>query len=178
MHFEQTPLAGAWVIHVDRHADERGFFGRTYCEREFAEHGLCTHWVQCNVSFNHRRGTLRGMHFQREPHGEEKLVRCTAGALLDVIVDVRPDSPTYRQHVAVELTAENRTQLYIPRGMAHGFLTLADNTEVFYQMGNFFNADAACGFHYADPVLGIAWPEPVQVISDRDRDYPGIEGIA
>jgi dTDP-4-dehydrorhamnose 3,5-epimerase len=175
MHLTPTPLDGAWVVHMDRHEDPRGFFGRTYCEREFAAHGLCTQWVQSNVSFNHQRGTLRGMHYQIEPHGEEKLVHCTTGAILDVIVDVRPASPTYRQYFAIELSHDNRDQLYIPRGMAHGFLTLADDTKVAYQMGNFYHPESARGFRYDDPAIGIPWPEPVTVISDRDRDLPTFE---
>lgn len=172
MRFEPTPVAGAYLIHPERHADARGHFARTYCDREFAARGLHTRWVQCNTSFNHARGTLRGMHFQADPHGEEKLVRCVRGAIHDVIVDLRPDSPTRFRQAAATLDAENGCQFYIPRGCAHGFLTLADNTEVTYQMGNFHEPAAARGFRHDDPAFAIAWPEPVRVISDRDRDYP------
>jgi len=172
MHFHQIALSGVYLIEPAPHVDERGFFARTYCEREFAEHGLCTTWVQCNLSHNERAGTLRGMHWQEAPHGEEKLVRCTRGAVFDVVVDMRADSPTFLRHFGVELSEENGHALYIPRGFAHGFLTLRDSTQVFYQMGGFHTPEAARGARYNDPVLNIAWPRPVAVISDRDRDYP------
>ncbi len=170
--FTETSLPGAYIIDIARHEDERGFFARSFCEQEFAAHGLQTRWVQCNVSFNHRRGTLRGMHYQASPHEEEKLVRCTRGALHDVIIDLRPDSPAYRRHVGVDLTEDNRRMLYIPKGFAHGFITLADDTEAFYQMGQFYVPDAGRTLRWNDPAFGIAWPEPVTVIADRDRDAP------
>lgn len=176
MKFIETPLAGAFVVEQDRHADARGFFARTFCAREFAAHGLQTVWPQCNVSENHAAGTLRGMHWQAAPHGEEKLVRCTRGAIWDCIVDLRAGSPTYRQHFGVELTEANGALLYIPRGFAHGFITLADHTQVFYQMGNYFEGIAARGLRYDDPALGITWPRAVAVISERDAQYPDFTG--
>lgn len=176
MKFTETPLPGAFVIEQERHADSRGFFARTYCEREFAAHGLQTRWPQCNVSENLLAGTLRGMHWQSAPHGEEKLVRCTRGALWDCIVDMRGDSPTYLQHFGVELTEDNGTMLYIPRGFAHGFLTLADHTQAFYHMGGFFEGSAARGLRYNDPAFGITWPRSVTVIAERDAKYPDYAG--
>lgn len=176
MIFVETPLAGAYVIEQQRHADARGFFARTFCAREFASHGLQVVWPQCNVSENLRAGTLRGMHWQAAPHGEEKLVRCTRGAIWDCIVDLRGDSPTYLQHFGVELTEESGAMLYIPRGFAHGFITLADHTQVFYQMGNFFEASAARGLRHDDPALGITWPRAAAVISERDANYPDYAG--
>jgi dTDP-4-dehydrorhamnose 3,5-epimerase len=172
MLFHATELAGAFLIEPERRADERGFFARTWCEREFAEHGLETRLVQCNVSFNKRQGTLRGMHFQGEPYEEVRLVRCTRGAVHDVIVDLRRKSSTFKQHLGVELTAENRLMFYVPKGFAHGFLTLADDTEVFYQMSEFFHPETARGVRWDDPAFGIAWPGKVNVISERDRTYP------
>ena len=157
---------------LELRTDARGFFARSFCQREFAEHGLCAHYPQCNISYNRQRGTLRGMHFNRTPYEEVKLVRCEAGAIYDVIVDLRPGSKTLGQWLGVELTAQNRRMLYIPKGFAHGFLTLRDETEVFYQMSEFFAPAAARGFRWNDPAFGIDGPAPVQVISYRDRDYP------
>lgn len=168
MIFHATPLPGAYVIDLERMEDERGFFARTWCSREFAEHGLNPRLVQCNVSFNRRRATWRGMHYQIGPHEEAKLVRCTRGAVHDVIADLRPDSATFRQHFAVELSAENRRMLYIPERIAHGFITLDDNTEVFYQMSEFYSAESARGFRWDDPSFGIRLPHEIAVISDRD----------
>jgi dTDP-4-dehydrorhamnose 3,5-epimerase len=173
--FNETPLAGAFVIDVDRRHDERGFFARTWSEEEFRERGLNPRIVQCSVSFNDRRGTLRGMHYQEEPHGETKLVRCTAGAIHDVIVDLRPDSPTFRRSFAAELSAENRRMLYIPKSFAHGFITLTDAAEVFYQMGNSYQADAARGLRWNDPKLGIDWPLQPVVMNRRDAEWPLID---
>lgn len=170
--FNETSLAGAFVIEPERLVDDRGFFGRSWCAREFAARGLDARLAQCNISFNSRRGTLRGMHFQVEPYGEGKLVRCTAGAIYDVIVDLRPDSATRHQWFGVDLTAANRTMLYIPPGFAHGFQTLADETEVFYQMTEFFVAGSAAGLRYDDPKLGISWPLEVTCIADKDLGYP------
>ena len=172
MIFTETRLANAFVIDPEPYADERGLFARTFCAREFAEHGLDTTPVQCNVSLNRRRGTMRGMHWQAAPHEEAKLVRCTHGAIHDVIVDLRPDSATFGGHVGVELTAGNRRMLYVPEGFAHGFLTLEDDTEVFYQMSAFYEPDAARGLRYDDPALGIRWPAEVRVVSERDRSWP------
>lgn len=176
MHFEATPLAGAYVIHPELHEDARGFFARSYCAQEFARQGLHTEWVQCNISYNRLRGTLRGMHYQEAPYEEEKLVRCTAGAIYDVIIDLRRDSPAFKRHFGIRLDAANRTMLYIPAGFAHGFLTLEDDTEVFYQMGAFYVPDAGRCVRWNDPAFGINWPEAVRVISDRDRDAPDFAG--
>jgi dTDP-4-dehydrorhamnose 3,5-epimerase len=175
MLFVPTELPGVFVVAPEPKGDDRGLFARTYCATEFAARGLCTTWVQCNVSFNRRAGTLRGMHWQAAPHEEVKLVRCTAGAAVDVVADVRPDSPTYRKWVAVEITAANRRAVYIPGGYAHGFQTLTDNTELFYQMSEFYVADAARGARWDDPALGIAWPDVAErTIAPRDRSFPGL----
>jgi dTDP-4-dehydrorhamnose 3,5-epimerase len=175
MIFRETPLPGAWVLEPERIADERGFFARTWCRRDFETRGLDPDIAQCSVSFNHRRGTLRGLHFQVEPHAEAKLVRVTRGAVWDVIVDLRPDSPTFRRHFAVVLSAEEGNQLCIPKGMAHGFQTLEDATEVFYQISAFYTPEAARGYRWDDPAFAIPWPEPVTVISEKDRNLPLFE---
>ena len=172
MIFTPTALAGAYLIQPEPIADERGFFARSWCRREFAERGLESRLEQCNISFNRLRGTLRGMHFQAAPFAEAKLVRCTAGAIYDVIVDMRPGSATYLQHVGAELTAENRAMLFIPEGFAHGFQTLADNTEVFYQMSETYAPAYAGGVRWNDPTFGICWPLPVSVISPKDAQLP------
>jgi dTDP-4-dehydrorhamnose 3,5-epimerase len=172
MIFRETPLAGAWVLEPERFADERGFFARTWCRRDFAERGLDPEIAQCSISFNHHRGTLRGLHFQAAPYAEVKLVRVSRGAIWDVIVDLRPGSPTLRKHFALVLSAENGHQLYIPKGMAHGFLTLADDTEVSYQISEFYAPESSCGYRWDDPAFGIPWPEPVTVISEKDRNLP------
>ncbi|MBP8130421.1 MAG: dTDP-4-dehydrorhamnose 3,5-epimerase [Candidatus Hydrogenedentes bacterium] len=176
MIFTATALPNAFIIDPERIEDDRGFFARSYCEREFAAQGLRPHWVQCNISYNRCKGTLRGMHFQAAPHGEDKLIRCTRGAIHDVIIDLRAGSPTFKQHVAVDLTEENRRMLFVPRGFAHGFLTLTDHAEVFYQMSAFYEPGAGRGCRYDDPVFGIVWPAPVAVISERDRNYPDFGG--
>jgi dTDP-4-dehydrorhamnose 3,5-epimerase len=170
--FTETKLAGAFVIELERHCDQRGFFARTYCQQEFEAHNLNTLVVQCNVSVNKRKGTLRGMHYQAAPFAEAKLVRCTSGSIHDVIIDLRPASATFRQHFAVELSAENRRMLYIPEDFAHGFQTLQDDTEVFYQMAQRFSAEHARGVRWNDPAFGIAWPEGERIIIDRDQNYP------
>jgi dTDP-4-dehydrorhamnose 3,5-epimerase len=172
MIFTPTRLAGLWLVEIEPRVDERGHFARTWCAREFAEHGLDTRLAQASVSFNRRRGTLRGMHFQHPPHAEVKLVRCTRGALWDVAIDLRPDSPTYCGWQGFELTAENAAALYIPEGFAHGFQTLADDTEVFYQMSTFYAPEAAAGVRYDDPAFGIDWPLPVRTIAPRDAAWP------
>jgi dTDP-4-dehydrorhamnose 3,5-epimerase len=169
---EATAIDGAFVIEIERLEDDRGFFARTFDLDAFTERGLDPTILQASISFNRRRGTLRGMHFQVAPAEETKLVRCTAGAVHDVIVDVRPDSPSYLQKVAVELSAENRTALYIPGTVAHGFQTLADDTEVEYQIGQRFSPDHARGLPYDDPAFGIEWPLEVSVISEKDRSWP------
>jgi dTDP-4-dehydrorhamnose 3,5-epimerase len=170
--FRTTPLTSAFVIDLERRADERGFFARTLCEKEFAEHGLPTRFPQCNVSHNVRAGTLRGMHFNTAAHREAKLVRCMRGAIYDVIVDMREGSPTRFASFGVELSAENASALFVPAGFAHGFVTLADETDVFYHMGEFFHAEAARGFRWNDPAFAIRWPRPPVVISERDATYP------
>jgi dTDP-4-dehydrorhamnose 3,5-epimerase len=172
MRFASTPLPGVFVIEQERHADERGHFARTWCTDELAAHGLESRVAQCSESFNQHRGTLRGMHYQAPPHAEVKIVRCARGAVFDVAADVRPRSPTFRRWFGVELTPENGRALYVPRGFAHGFLTLADATFVSYQISERYEPEAARGLRYDDPFLSIAWPVRVQVIASRDRDYP------
>lgn len=176
MIFQETIIKGAYIVDIERREDDRGFFARSWCRREFETHGLNPHIAQCNVSFNARKGTLRGMHYQVRPFAETKLVRCTMGSLCDVIVDLRPDSPTFKNHLSVVLTAKNRTMFYVPEGFAHGFLTLEDNTEVHYQISEFHAPDHARGFRWNDPAFGIAWPADVKVISERDRNYPDFSG--
>jgi dTDP-4-dehydrorhamnose 3,5-epimerase len=175
MIFRETPLAGAWVLEPERFEDERGFFARTYCRREFEARGLDPSVAQCSVSYNHRRGTLRGLHLQTAPHEEVKLVRVTRGAIWDVIVDLRPGSSTFQQHFSIVLSAEARNELYIPKGMAHGFQTLEDATEVFYQISEFYAPESARGYRWDDPAFAIPWPEPVTVISEKDRNLPLFE---
>jgi dTDP-4-dehydrorhamnose 3,5-epimerase len=172
MIFQKTRLEGAFEIQIEPRADERGFFARSWCQQEFEARGLNPNVVQCNVSFNRHKGTLRGMHYQAEPYAEAKLVRCTRGAVYDVALDLRPESSSFKESVAVELTSEKRNMLYIPEGCAHGFLTLADDTEVFYQMSNFYVPDAGRGVRWNDPIFQIAWPGPIEAISERDRSYP------
>lgn len=172
MIFHTTAVEGVFLIEPERIADERGFFARTWCGREFADHGLNPALAQCSVSFNHRQGTLRGMHFQVAPHAEAKLVRCTMGAIYDVALDLRPASPTFLRYVAAPLSAANRQMLYIPEGCAHGFLTLEDNTEVLYQISADYAPQAARGVRWNDPAFGIVWPDEVRVIAERDRTYP------
>ncbi len=175
MRFVATALAGVYIVEQERHADERGFFARTWCAEEFAAHGLESRLAQCSVSFNHRRGTLRGLHYQAPPSAEVKLVRCTRGALYDVALDLRPGSPGFRRWLGVELSEANGRALYIPRGFAHGFLTLADATEVAYQMSTAYAPEAARGVRWDDPFFAISWPGPVEVIAPRDRDYPAVD---
>jgi dTDP-4-dehydrorhamnose 3,5-epimerase len=175
--FTQLEIAGAWLIDIEPHEDERGFFARTYCVREFAEHRLVTTIAQCSTSFNAKRGTVRGMHYQAEPHAEEKVVRCTAGAIFDAIVDIRPTSSTYLRWLGIELTARNHRMLYIPAGLAHGFQTLEDNTEVFYQISVDHEPAASRGIRWTDPALDIAWPIRDDVtVSRRDTSFPGVHG--
>ena len=171
----ETPLRGAYVIEIEKHEDERGFFARSWCAREFAAKGLDHDLVQCNVSFNKRKGTLRGLHYQIPPHAEVKLVRCTKGSLCDVIVDLRNDSPTFLKWFAVELTATNHRMLYIPKLFAHGFQTLEDETEIFYQMSEFYEPAASKGLRWNDPRLGINWPDASRTISHKDQAYPNLD---
>ena len=172
LHFKDTGLRGAFVIEPQRLTDERGFFARSWCQNEAAAYGLTPNWVQCNISFNIKAATLRGLHYQAPPRAEAKLVRCTRGAIYDVIIDLRPQSATFKKWVGIELTEESRLQLYVPEGFAHGFLTLADHSEVFYQMSEFYAPAQARGFRWNDPVFGIDWPITPRVISEHDRSYP------
>ena len=172
MIFTETKLKGTFIVEPERLEDERGFFARTWCKREFGAQKLDTKLVQCNVSFNKKSGTLRGMHHQVAPHEEAKLVRCTMGVIYDVIIDLRSDSPTFKDWLSVELTAENRKMIYIPEGFGHGFMTLEDNTEVFYQMSEFYAPECARGVKWNDPAFKIVWPEEVTVISEKDKQYP------
>lgn len=176
MIFTETKLQGAFVVELEKRVDERGFFARSWCQKEFERRGLNPRLVQCNVSFSSSKGTLRGMHYQAAPCEEAKLVRCTMGAIFDAIVDVRPQSPTFRHHFTEVLTAENRKMLYVPEGFAHGFLTLQDGTEVHYQMSREYSADHARGVRWNDPAFRIPWPGEVLVISERDRKYPDFQG--
>jgi dTDP-4-dehydrorhamnose 3,5-epimerase len=166
-----TRLPGAFVVEMERREDERGYFARTWCRREFAEVGVETEVAQCNVSYNRQRGTLRGMHWQAAPHAEAKLVRCTRGSIWDVIIDLRPESPCYTAHFAVELSAASGQALFVPRGMAHGFVTLEDDTEVFYQMSDFYEPDAGRGVRWNDPAFGIRWPVADPILHPRDANY-------
>jgi dTDP-4-dehydrorhamnose 3,5-epimerase len=172
MRFKETEVWGVVVVEPERHEDERGFFARTWCRQEFAARGLSPDLAQCSISFNKRRGTLRGMHYQAPPHGEVKLVRCTRGALVDVILDPRIGSPTFGKWVAVELTADNRVAVYIPEGCAHGFQTLADDTEVLYQIAGLYHPEAARGIRWDDPAFAVRWPLAPTVLSPKDLAYP------
>ena len=172
MIFRETKLKGAFVIEPEKIEDARGFFARIWCAREFGSHGLNRYYVQSNISFNREKGTLRGMHFQTDPHAEAKLVRCTRGSIYDVIIDLRKDSATYKQWIGVELSRDNHRMLYIPEEFAHGFLTLEDNTEVFYQMSEFYHPECGQGVRWNDPAFSVQWPAEVRVIADRDRDCP------
>jgi dTDP-4-dehydrorhamnose 3,5-epimerase len=172
MIFVPTPLSGAYIVEPELREDSRGFFARTFCVAEFEKHGLATTFVQFSISSNLRKGTIRGLHYQLPPATEIKLVRCTMGAIHDVIVDLRPNSPTYRGHFAIDLTASNRRALYVPQMFAHGLQTLEDNTEVLYHISEFYAPDRSVGVRHDDPGLGIHWPLPVTSISDKDRDLP------
>jgi len=172
MIFIETKLKGVFTLEPERIEDERGFFARTFDQKEFEAHGLNARVLQCNISFNKKKGTLRGMHYQIAPYQEAKLVCCTKGAIYDVIIDLRNNSPTVKQWLAVELTAQNRRMLYIAEGFAHGFQTLRDDTEVFYQMFELYHPESAKGVRWDDRAFGIVWPDDIRVISDRDRQYP------
>lgn len=172
MIFTPAPLPGAWFVDMERREDKRGYFARVYCEREFGEHGLPTRMVQANVSLTRRAGTLRGMHFQAAPHEEDKLVRCIRGAVWDVIVDIRPASRTYCQWLGVELSESNGRMLLVPKGFAHGFVTLTDDAAVGYQMSQFYQPGEDRGARHDDPAFGIDWPVPIKDISDKDRAWP------
>jgi len=170
--FQETELRDAYILEIEKHIDDRGFFARSWCRNEFTAKGLDPSVVQCNISFNDKKGTFRGMHYQVPPHQEAKLVRCTRGSIYDVIVDLRPNSQTFKTCIGVELSEENHRMLYIPKGFAHGFITLQDTTEVFYQMSDFFAPESARGFRWDDPGFNIQLPINAAVISDRDRTYP------
>lgn len=172
MIFEATKLPGVWLVRLELREDERGSFARSWCAREFLAHGLNPSLAQCNVSFSRRRGTLRGLHYQAPPHAEAKLVRCIRGAIYDVALDLRPASPTFKHWTAVELTAENRRALYVPEGCAHGFQSLTDESEVFYQMSEFYQPESARGVRWNDPAFGIEWPVAEPIMAERDRAYP------
>jgi dTDP-4-dehydrorhamnose 3,5-epimerase len=178
MIFQPTSLAGAFIVDIDPREDSRGLFARTFCVREFAAVGLEKDFVQCSVSFNRFRGTLRGLHYQLAPCTEAKLVRCTSGAIHDVIVDFRPDSPTYLRHFSIELSAKNRRALYVPKMFAHGLQTLEDDTEIFYHISEYYAPEQSTGLKYDDPVLGISWPLPISSISDKDAAWPRLEAVA
>jgi len=173
--FHETPLSGLYLVELEALNDERGFFARSFCVQEFDRLGLESTVAQCNISFNAKKGTLRGLHFQTTPHEEAKLVRCTQGAIYDVAVDIRPDSPTYLEWFAVELTADNHRSIFIPHGFAHGFQTLADSSEVLYIMSEFFHPESARGLRWDDPAIGISWPLKNPIMSNKDRSYPLLE---
>lgn len=177
MIFTETNLKGAFIIDLERREDARGFFARAFCQQEFAAHGLKPGIAQANIAFNRKKGTLRGMHFQYPPAAETKVVRCTRGAILDIIVDLRPESPSYLDHVAVELTEENQAALYVPQRFAHGYQTLRDNTETSYQVGEFYAPSVEGGLRYCDRRLGLEWPLPISVISDKDQSWKLLEEI-
>lgn len=177
MIFEETPLSGAYIVRLQPVGDDRGFFARTFCEREFAERGLATRMVQSNTAFTRSSGTLRGLHYQTPPHGEAKLVRCIRGAVFDVMADVRPGSPTFRSWFGLELTADGRTMIYVPEGMAHGYLSLTDDSEIFYQVSAFYAPGAERGIRWNDPAFGIEWPDAGRLaLSDKDRNWPDFSG--
>ena len=177
MIFTETRLKGAYIVDLERRLDSRGFFARAFCQEEFLSHGLKPVIAQANVAFNLKKGTLRGMHFQFPPAAETKYVRCTRGAILDVIVDLRPESPTYLEHIAVELTEDNQRGLFVPERFAHGYQVLRDNTETSYQVGEFYAPDYESGLMHDDPRLGLEWPLPVAVISDKDQKFKLLDHI-
>jgi dTDP-4-dehydrorhamnose 3,5-epimerase len=177
MIFTESKLSGAFIIDIDRHEDSRGFFARAFCQKEFQKHGLNPVIAQANIAFNRRKGTIRGMHFQFPPVAETKFVRCTRGAILDIIVDLRPESQTYLQHVAVELTENNYRGLYVPERFAHGYQVLEDDTETSYQVGEFYNPGAESGLKFNDVRLGLKWPLPVSVISDKDQEWRPLDQV-
>lgn len=178
MRFTETPLPGAFVVEIEERSDDRGMFARTFCQQEFRDHGLKPTVAQCNVSFNRRPGTVRGLHYQLPPAAETKLVRCTRGGIYDVIVDLRPGSPTYLNHFGVELTEENRRALYVPELFAHGYLALTDAAEVTYQVGEMYTPGFERGIRYDDPALSIVWPMPVTIISPKDASWPPFTPLA
>ena len=177
MIFTETPLRGAFIIDLERREDERGFFARAFCQNEFAAHGLKPVIAQANIGFNRRKGTIRGMHFQYPPAAETKLVRCSRGGILDIIIDLRPESPTYLQHISVELTADNHRGILVPERFGHGYQALEDNTETTYQVGEFYTPGAEGGLLYDDPRLQLTWPLPISVMSDKDRQWKPLNEV-
>jgi dTDP-4-dehydrorhamnose 3,5-epimerase len=175
MIFNKTRLEGAYIVEMEKHEDERGFFSRSWCKNEFEDHGLNSRLVQANIGFSLKRGTLRGLHYQMPPYEEVKVVRCTMGAIYDVIVDLRPDSQTYKQWLSVELNCDNRKMLYVPEGFAQGYITLIDNTEMYYHTSQFYAPKSARGIRYDDPSFSIDWPIKVAVISEADKNWPNYE---
>jgi dTDP-4-dehydrorhamnose 3,5-epimerase len=175
MKFSGTNLKDAFIVQIEKLNDERGFFARSWCQKEFDAHGLNSRFVQANVSYNRKKGTLRGMHYQIAPYQECKLLRCTRGAIYDVIIDLRPDSPTYKKWTGVELTADNYTMFFVPEDFAHGFQTLTDETEIIYQVSQFYTPGSEKGIRFDDPAFGIQWPLEVTVISDKDKTWPNFE---
>lgn len=175
MRFNETKLSGVFEISLEPMKDERGFFARTWCQQEFEQHGLSSVVRQCSLSFNEKKGTLRGVHFQAEPYPEDKIVRCVRGAIYDVVVDLRAGSPTFKKWIGVFLTAENRRMVYVPRGCGHGLLTLEDQTEVHYQMSESYHSELSRGFRWNDPAFQIEWPDQPVIMSERDRSYPDFE---
>ncbi len=175
MKFAPTAIPGAYVVEIEPREDERGFFARGWCQKEFRDHGLSPVVAQCNLSFNRWKGTVRGLHYQLAPHAENKLVRCTAGAVFDVAVDLRPESPAFRRWVGVELSASNRRMFYVPEGCAHGYQTLDDGSEVFYQVSDFYHPESERGVRWNDPAFGIAWPLPPSAVSPKDQGYPDFQ---
>jgi len=178
MKFVETELKGAFIVGPELLEDERGFFARTWCRKEFEQHGLNPNMVQCNISFNRKKGTLRGMHYQASPFEEAKLVRCTMGVIYDIIIDLRPDSKTFIDWIAVELSAENRKMIYIPEGFAHGFQTLENDTEVFYQMSEFYVPEYARGVRWNDPKFKIEWPGDIRIISAKDKNFDDFDSTS
>ena len=176
MKFTETKLKGAFIVEIEKLTDDRGFFARAWCRKEFEAHGLTSAVVQANVSFNRKRGTLRGMHYQIAPFQESKLIRCTRGAIYDVIIDLRPESPTYKEWIGVELTADNYTLFFVPEDFAHGFITLMDDTEITYQVSQFYTPGSEKGIRFNDPTFNIQWPLEVSVISDKDSNWPDFVG--
>jgi dTDP-4-dehydrorhamnose 3,5-epimerase len=176
MNFAETELKGAYLVSLQKIEDERGFFARAWCQHEFEEHGLKTNLAQANVSFSKQQGTLRGLHFQRAPYQEAKLIRCTRGSIYDVIVDLRPESPTFKRWFGVELKAGDYKMLYVPEGFAQGLLTLEDNTEIMYPTTEFYTPEAESGVRFDDPAFAIVWPQAVKIVSDKDRSWPDFVG--
>lgn len=176
MKFTETKLKGAFIVELEKREDSRGFFARTFCKNELDAHGLESNIVQTNMSQTLKKGTLRGMHFQKAPYGETKLVRCTRGAVYDVIIDLRPESETFKQWFGIELTAENHTMLFVPRGFAHGFVTLVDDCEVMYEVSQFYTPEADSGVRYNDPAFGIEWPTEILEVTEKDANHPDFTG--